>query len=201
MKNTQDIYNERLNRLKAAIELKKPDRVPVIAWSDAFTANHMGVKLSEFSTNPELASDTMVNSFKELSTFDASERPTTNPRFLAAGFLCKIKLAGKELPEGSIWQLDEQERVKAEDYDKIVKDGWGKFVSGIELSMLNFLPEDRAKAMAAIGNGIKQFNEAGIVVFAPATAAIPTEPLAAGRTMARFMTDLFEISGQSAGCL
>ena len=50
MKSVQEIYSEKLNRLKTAAALGKPDRVPFAARGNAFCANHL-VKLSEFASN------------------------------------------------------------------------------------------------------------------------------------------------------
>ena len=41
-----------------------------------------------------------------------------------------MKLAGKELPEGTLWQVDEKETMTVEDYDTILNIGWKDFLKG-----------------------------------------------------------------------
>ncbi|MCR4436405.1 MAG: uroporphyrinogen decarboxylase family protein [Clostridiales bacterium] len=195
MKTNQELLIERTTRLKKAIALEKPDRTPVIAWADAFCANYMGVKMSEFSSNMILSSDTMVNTFKDFPTLDATEVATTAPDAVAMGFLSKMKIAGRDLPEGSNWIVDEQERLSVEDYDTILNMGWTPFY-------MKFLNEKLgidvqtffAKIGEATGYGTMKFIEAGIPVYSVAIGpAIPLETLAGGRTMAKFIQDLYRM--------
>ena len=44
------LYEQRLTRLKTAIALGKPDKVPVIANADVFCAHHMGARMSRYSS-------------------------------------------------------------------------------------------------------------------------------------------------------
>ncbi len=38
-------------------------------------------------------------------------------------WLTPVKLPGRDLPEDSLWQMDEQMRMQREDYDRILDDG------------------------------------------------------------------------------
>ena len=40
-------------------------------------------------------------------------------------WLAPMKLPGRDLPEDSLWQMDEQVRIQREDYDRILEMGWG----------------------------------------------------------------------------
>jgi hypothetical protein len=120
MKTTQELFGERIARIQTAVALGKPDRVPVVLLGDAFCANHLGIKMSEFCTSPELSIKTMIQSLTSLGEFDGTEFLTMDASMFSVLWLSDMKLAGRELPEGSVWQVDEIGTMTVEDYDTIL---------------------------------------------------------------------------------
>jgi hypothetical protein len=193
MATPDDLYGQRMARLKAAIALRKPDRTPVMSWSDAFCANHVGAPMSRFSQEPLFATEVIADSFSRMPGFDACERGTAIPDWLGAAFLSKVKVAGRDLPEGSVWNIDERERLIEGDYDRIATGGWNAFFveycrERLDIDVTAFsakrarAQEDCYHRMDAIGMPVYT------VVIVPSS---PLEPLSAGRSMGRFIRDLF----------
>jgi hypothetical protein len=195
MATPEELYRQRIARLNAVLALQKPDRTPVMSWSDAFCANHLDVPMSRFSQEPLCATEAIAGSFARLPGFDACERATAIPDWLGAAFLSKVKVAGRDLPEGSPWNIDERERLTEADYDTIAAGGWNRFFveyckERIDIDVAAMAPiraaaqDDAYRRMDTIGMPVYT------VVLVPSS---PLEPLSAGRSMAKFTRDLFRI--------
>jgi hypothetical protein len=193
--NPGEAYGRRLARLKAAVALEKPDRTPVISWSDGFCANHVGAPMSRFSSDLLYSGEVTARSFELLPGFDAAEMSTCEPDWVAAVFLSKMKIAGRDLPEGAPWMVDEQERITEADYDVIAQRGWfGFFVPWAKEHLGVDVPSYLPQSIAARIEGTKRLAQLGIPTFTVAlSGGTPLEALSAGRTMARFVRDLHRI--------
>jgi hypothetical protein len=75
MKKMQELYDEKLNRIRTAVALEKPDRVPVVPLATAFYARHRGALLHDFALNPEVSTDTMLKSLTSLGEIDGIPPP------------------------------------------------------------------------------------------------------------------------------
>ncbi len=194
MSTPQELFNQRMTRIQKAINMEKPDRTPVMAWADGFCANHLGVKMSEFSSNPFVAAETTLRFFSEFTDFDMTEVDYTPPEMVSMGFMSKMKIAGRDLPEGSSWIVDEQERITTEDYDRILDIGWDDFMSGFINEKLGISEDYLASVFGASAEYGPKYYEAGIPVYTMALIpGIPLEALAGGRTMAKFIQDLYRM--------
>lgn len=193
MKTPQELYNERLKRIKAAVALEKPDRVPVVPLGDSFCAKHLGVKLSEFCTIPELSNQTMLKSFAALGEVDGIQHCGFNVNMLSTLWLSKVKVPGRDLPEDTLWQVDEMELMKLEDYDAIINCGYNNFIGDFFLNRLDNLGERLQPFLASLPQSFKNFEDAGIVPFSPILFTIPYEVFCGGRSMVKFSKDLFRI--------
>lgn len=192
MKTPQELYNERLTRIKAAVALKKPDRVPVVIANDTFAPHHMGIKMSEYVKNMELCNKTMLNSALDLDV-DGVQLVLASPASLSTHWLSKVKIPGVDLPENQIWQVQEQEIMKLEDYDTIINKGWNAFESDYYKNRLDNLMERFTPILKFMPQANKNFAEAGIPNINSMIFAIPYERFCGGRTMAKFMGDLYRI--------
>jgi hypothetical protein len=194
MKSVQELYSERLNRIKAAVALEKPDQVPVVLMGDAFCANHIGVKLSEFCSDLQLGNETQLKSFLALGNIDAIEIPHLSPAGFSAAWLANMKLPGQELPEGTLWQMDEKELITEDDYDTILDKGFNYFFFNYATAKLkpNTLPDLQALG-GFIPQAVKNFEDAGMVAFCPVATGLPYDALCGGRTLARFTRDIFKM--------
>ena len=66
----------------------------------------------------------MLAAMEKLGDVDSVQLPTYAPAVLGMLWLAPMKLPGRDLPEDSQWQMDEQVRIQPEDYDRILEMGW-----------------------------------------------------------------------------
>lgn len=185
----------RLARLKAAIALEKPDRTPVMSQSDTFCVNHLGASMARFSTDPVYSAEVMTRSFAAFPTFDAAEFASCVPDFVGAILMSRMLVAGRDLEEGRPYMVDEAERLTVDDYDRIVATGWRPFFASYCREKLGLdLAEYMPKLAAGAATGARLAMAQGLPVFTLAVnGAIPLEPLSGGRSMGKFMRDLFRM--------
>ncbi|MDF2631716.1 MAG: uroD [Caproiciproducens sp.] len=195
MKTAQQLLGERITRIQTAVALGKPDRVPLVLLADSFCANHLGVKMSEFCTNPKVATEAMLKSLTSLGEFDAIEMPSMNATLFSMVWLSNMKLPGRELPEGTVWQVDEEELMKVEDYDTIIQNGYNAFAFEYLATRMRdkqVLPQVK-EFFDYLPAAAKTWIDAGIMVYSPVATGIPYDTFMGARTMSKFTKDLFKI--------
>ncbi|MCR4437400.1 MAG: uroporphyrinogen decarboxylase family protein [Clostridiales bacterium] len=193
MKSNQELYNERLTRFKKAIALEKPDKTPMQWDGDAFCANLMGVKLSEFAVNPELSISTLIRSMNELGDVDVVDVGATYAPFVGVNNLSKMKIPGKELPEGKLWQVDETGLMTEEDYDIILDKGFEAFLNNFMVNKLNLNFEEFGAEMEKFAEAPQRYKDAGYVNSGTVMPYAELDFLSGGRTMAKFTRDLYRM--------
>jgi uroporphyrinogen-III decarboxylase len=196
MKTIQQLLDEKYNRIRTAISLGKPDRVPVVLMADAFCANHLGVKLSEYCMDVELSNITQMKSLTSLGEIDGVEKPHVNALQFSAVWLSKMKIPGRDLPEGVLWQVDEAELMTAEDYDTIIDKGYKQFFVNFcktKLSSKGDVLEAVQKVYDFMPRAIKNYESAGTGVCCPVLTGLPYDAFTGGRTMAKFTRDVFKM--------
>ncbi len=114
----------RWERLRTAAACGTPDRVPISLYMDAFTARTAGLTLADFARDAEVAGAAMVATLELLGDIDSTQAAVFLPAALGMLWLSPVMLPGRELPENTLWQLDEQVRILPKDYDRIARDGW-----------------------------------------------------------------------------
>lgn len=187
------LFLERMARLKTAVALGTPDRVPVCLVIDSFAAKLMGVKLSDFSHDAELGARTTLAALEKFGDVDSVMFAVNLPKLLGMIWLSPVKLPGDELPEDSLWQVDEQVRIQTEDYDKILEMGWGPWLGQY---IGRYLQEEVAAAQTIVAIGPRwaaEYMQRGIVQFAVNVINHPFEFLCGGRSVKEFMLDLYHI--------
>ena len=194
MKAAPELLKERVERLKKALAIEKTDRTPVILMADGFCARHMGYKLADLCQGIKKGNQIMVESVKALG----GDLDGVNAAFPAAPvfplvFMSRIKLPGRELSDDMLWQLDEAEVMTHEDYDTILDKGWSNFMPGY---LTNRLGVDLAAITADLAyspQAVKNFEEIGVYVYSEIITITVNEYLSGGRSMAKFMRDLFKM--------
>lgn len=187
------LFLERMTRLKTAVACGTPDRVPLSLVMDTFAAKTMGVKFSDFAADVDLAGRTMLGALEKLGDVDSLQFATYAPAVLGMLWLAPMKLPGRDLPEDSLWQMDEQVRIQPEDYDRIVQMGWGPWFGQY---IGEYLGEAAAAGQALMEAGprwVPEYIKRGYVIFSPMTVDHPYEHLCGGRTVKEFTLDLFHI--------
>ncbi|MBP2654597.1 MAG: methyltransferase, MtaA/CmuA family [Firmicutes bacterium] len=193
MKQAQELLRERKERVMKAIRLEKPDRTPVILMADSFCANHMGVKLADFCSDFKISNQTMLNSMKALGDVDGINSAFAAGKLFALSFMTKVKLPGRELPDNALWQLDEQERMTTEDYDTILDKGWRPFMREFVTKRLGVDLDELMGQVAEAPHLVKNFEDAGYMVYARIVTITVNEYLGGGRSMSKFVRDLYKI--------
>ena len=145
-------YMTSVERMKAAINLEKPDRVPIapIVGGD-LPAEYFGKSTAEMHREPIKGLDLQLKFFDEMGGWDGyNTYPLVKPGYILGGF--KYKAPGQELPDNYFGQFDEGEWMTLEDYKTIADKGWFKFVSDEYIYRISdWTPEDVVNGMAERG--------------------------------------------------
>jgi Uroporphyrinogen decarboxylase (URO-D) len=116
------------DRLRAAIELKPVDRVPVAPKLDtSFAARSHGVKLADVVRSADRGREVLEQTFADLGGCDGALQAGMNDLGLSVLGIV-TRLPGYHLGEDDMWQFDEQEIMQVEDYDFIIQNGWLAYV-------------------------------------------------------------------------
>lgn len=193
MKTEQELLLERKTRVSKAIALEKPDRTPVILMADAFCARHMDVKLADFCSSLTMQNQTMLNSAKAFGDIDGMNSPYAAGPLFPLIFMTQVKLPGRELPEDALWQLDEKEVMTVADYDTILNKGWSPFLQDYLVNRLHFPLGQLMEELAQTPQFVKNFEDAGYMIYSPIIGTAVPELLGGGRSMPKFMHDLYKI--------
>ena len=196
--NKESLYQERFNRIKKVIACKPVDRVPIIYVATAFSPRFMGITLARFCSDPEVAVHSQLDAMNRIGGFDGCQTAGSASAIrLPALWLSRVKIPGKELPEDSLWQIEEAEVMTRDDYDDIIEKGWNNFLRGylprvVDLDEFNAdLSWDKANQEHAV----QIYRENGYVVLCEGelSANIPFEGFCGGRSMQQFILDLYRI--------
>lgn len=192
-------------RVWAAIQLEKPDRVPIdILASAAPFARIAGITPAEFFSNEDKASDAINKVFDYTGGWDLdlASIPSKSLTMAKTGITLSlgIKLAfpGMELPDDYSYQACEEEVLKPEDYDTVAEIGWQKFMfEDFAFRILDITPEDLVKTLEETAplffRAIDEWRKRGVVTLYPVTPFVthPFFRLSLGRSMIKFTEDLY----------
>jgi uroporphyrinogen-III decarboxylase len=92
-----------------------------------------------------------------------------------------------------LWQLDEKEVMTPDDYDTIINNGWNSFRADYLPNRVNYDMQKTLKDLEYAGQATKNIEDAGYVVYAPVVHTLVNEALSGGRSMAKFMRDLYKM--------
>ena len=115
-------------RVSTALNLGKPDRVPVVPNLTPISCAHLlNWPQAKIAADTNVALESMIKVYEKFGPFDGVNPAvccTVNSLLLQGH---KVKIPGKDLPEDVPWQMMEEEILKFEDYDKILEMGPTKF--------------------------------------------------------------------------
>ena len=121
-KSAEQVFGERMKRLQDALQLKQPDRVPVMLAIGYMLAELGGITRQELQDNFELSQEIIEKAALEF-------QPDTTYGLFGFGPGPSIALGdqmtkwpGHGLDENGSFQFAEQEFMKAEDYDAFLRD-------------------------------------------------------------------------------
>jgi hypothetical protein len=117
------LYDEREERVTDAIELRTPDRVPIIVRFHFFPAKYTGVTAEELMYDP---GKTEASYWRVIRDFKPDMIQNPFERFLGPlldALDCRqARWPGRNLPAHLPYQFVEQEYMKAEEYDHLLSD-------------------------------------------------------------------------------
>lgn len=189
------LFQQRIDRINKAIALEKPDRTPVVILYALFAARITGLPFYDFCASIAKSAEAMIKAFDMCGDADGMDYvgfPTYGLSFM---WLSKIKLPGKELPPSVSYQVSEAELMKPEDYDAILGRGYlewyleymqQRVINDVDPALLPMTqpPFDPIAACAPLGIP---------VLTAGAPLVPPFDALCGGRSMSKFVRDLFTI--------
>jgi uroporphyrinogen-III decarboxylase len=181
-------------RMECAINLEKPDRVPI--WPDVTTsaaAALTGQKNWEAAQQDfDAQQDIELKLFDDYGGWDGANPALTPEVFTAGGF--KVKKPTEESPE---IQFVESDYTKYEDYETIAEIGWLNFVKEDLVYRVSDIktPDEYDRLFAEVISGtirgISEYQKRGAFVLYPQPNNHPFFTLSLSRSMVRFTEDLF----------
>jgi len=163
-----------------------------------------GHTIAEIFEEPMLAVHCAIKTFRQLQE-DAGPLRCLNhsaiPMNMAVGqgglWNSRVLIPGKDLPENSVWQIQERKLVGTEAYDQILSMGYNNFVEQVIMPKI-IDPEYRAKygkyMMDHMPETMGMYIELGIPVLMAggAATAVPFEGLCGMRSMSQFYMDCYK---------
>ncbi|MCL4552312.1 MAG: hypothetical protein M1305_01975 [Candidatus Marsarchaeota archaeon] len=192
--NKQSLYQERAARIEKAINLEPVDRIPVVFAGDAFAPRYMGLSLAQYCADPEAALQVALRTMERLGDLDGANQISCGRIGLGLSslWLSHVAVPGRELPEDSLWQVQEAEVMSVEDYDFIIDKGWPAFLTSYLPKVLDVaeLEENEAWVAANARRCVESARELGYAVVSFGGTSTPFEFLSGGRSMQQFFLDL-----------
>ncbi len=194
--STQEDYQKRLTLINKAIRSEPVDRIPLIWAGMGMAPRQMGLSIAEFVYSPEKGIDSQLDYMDRLGVDGCNNGLWFRPDVaLSATWLSHIKMPGHELPDDSLWQVDEKEIMQVEDYDIILDQGIEAFMGQSLPKVVDMEQFQQGAAQMAEFNPIqfKTLIDRGYPSVAGGVTTIPFETLCGGRSMMSFFMDLYRI--------
>lgn len=191
------LYQERLARVNAAINLEPVSMIPSMYQFTAYAPLAVGATLAEWCEDADVAVTSTLAAMDLVGDIDGiNQMPVGNHMMNLSGlWMSRVLTPGRELPPNSLWQVVEGELMSTDDYDTIATKGWDAFYQSFLPRVVNM--EDWKRHWDWVIPNLslvpQQFREHGYVVMSPAIATIPFEYLCGGRSMTKFFFDLYRM--------
>lgn len=188
------LYEERLERVKAAIKFEPVDKVPFLSGGPAAMAAYEGVVLKDYINDLELNCKTNIDFCNDFNV-DGTQAPIFTPRILCAQWLSEVRVSGDGIvPDNELWQIEESERMTQDDYDKILEMGFDAWTDKFLHEQYGNAVEKATPYFEYYPTALKRFKEAGIPSFVDGIFQSPFEQICGARSLEAFvMDDLMEI--------
>ncbi len=186
-------------RLWAAIRLEKPDRVPVLpTLLPEPAAGLTGLSQAQIARDNQAAVNAVFEVFDEYGGWENPYPAAATPVQLQAvgAYPLKMRIPGKDLSDDYLFQLQEEEILKREDYDKITEMGMEKFYyEDYVWRITDLTPDELQKTIESLAVGFTLFStkccKRDAVPFFVGYALHPFFTLSLMRSMVTFTRDLY----------
>lgn len=195
MSDRETLYQERLARIGKAINLEPVDRIPTAFMGTAFAPRHAGISMARFCADPDARVEVTLATMERLGGFDGINALPAGRITVALSslWLSRVAVPGRDLPDDSLWQVDEAEVMTVEDYDTIIDKGWPAFLAGYLPRVVGAdeIQANRAWLDANLAGTIQRFRDRGFVTISYGAVSIPFEYLCGARSLQEFFLDLY----------
>jgi uroporphyrinogen-III decarboxylase len=186
-------------RVMAAINLQKGDRVPSNLTLSYFVARYNGVTIEDYINDQDLCMELQQKTFEDLGGSDMVSLPPpclgNSPESFA--FLpVLVRRPGRELPFDVIPQYHEIERMLPEHYEIVIKKGWLRYVEEY-LVPANF-PDRTARDTVPAKKprhddawNRRFYEDKGVFLPPRDLIMLPFEVLSFARSMEKYMIDMY----------
>lgn len=182
-------------RLKEAIALRETDVIPVAHNVDSFAARCGDITLQEWWFNRPKARGALEKTVEMIGGIDGfvNNQPPSHPLVFQLSAPMKLKLPGVELGSDDLWQFDEKELMRPEDYDTVIKKGFKTFLDSFR-PKVGISPDSVPAIVKEITSNtrenIAKWREKGIEVIGAGTLRLPFDFFTYARAMEPFILDL-----------
>lgn len=193
MSNADALYQSRLARVRDAVAMRPVDKIPVSINGPAFVAHAQGLTLKEAITDYDKAVEAAVGLMDRLGTADSLQTPIMWPESLACVWMSKVSSPGFELPDDELWQVEEAEVIRFDDYQYILDHGFAAFRQEVLTKRLQIDLDKLAAFGSANPAAAARCARAGIpVINSGGSVGTPFEPMCGGRSLVNFFMDLMD---------
>lgn len=186
-------------RVWAAIRLERPDRTPIVPiLLPEPAAGLVGLTQAEVANDNTVAVNAVLEVFDEHGGWDNPYPAVYKPIQLQAigNFPMKMKIPGRDLPDDVPFQLDEEEILKPDDYDRIADQGFETFFREDFLwRVTDLTPAELPGEIEQLTQAARRFHreceKRGVSPFFTVSAIHPFFALSLARSMVPFSQDLY----------
>lgn len=194
------LYEERSQQIIDTINFDN-QRVTTCYMGQAAPAAHMGVKMKDFAVNPEINIKATLDYINEINAITPIDCLNVGGSFmrpdhsLPLAWLSKIKMPGRELPEDSLWQVEETGVLNKDDYDVIIEQGFDAVFNRVlpQLLDMNEFQETMAYHQKNGQRDMALFIDNNYPSVNSGFASPPFEVLCGGRSMSKFFMDCYKM--------
>lgn len=195
----EELFKEREARVQAAINLKEPDRVPIICSEDSFAWWHAGMSMRDFMFDNEKYMMALEKFHQDFDTDMQFFPPAPlDPFTILVGEPCIIKIPGEDIPDNSVFQLVETEIMKIEDYQFASENGYMQTLVKLLPLLRPGVPDVKKKFMAKLNrapkilsSNIKRLKKMGVPCWSGGGMESPFGLLSFMRSYTKFVPDLY----------
>lgn len=190
----EQLYQQRLDRIRKAVAFQPVDKIPVAPCANAYWARQQGVLVADYVRDFELACTTNIEAMEALGGVDATQNVIFSPYLPANDWLSEVALPGDQGTDpNGVWQIMEEERMTAEDYQTILDGGFGPFYRDYCENRLDKHLTRLEPFFAYLPTACRRVREAGIPCITDFLMITPFEYFCGGRSLETFFTeDLME---------
>jgi hypothetical protein len=156
-KTPKELYEQRVQRIKEAMNLREPDRIPIFFQTDAWVAWYAGFTVQELAYNYEkltMAWEKVIKDFQWDAIYAGGIWPA--PMFDAVG-AGQYVTPGTSIIATSSFQFPDASWISPEEYDNLMEDPYSFIVEEILPRKCSELAKSFPRSAVALAKGALEF--------------------------------------------